>query len=300
MATGGVRINPNKFSKNQIPIYIYIIPIAVFMGLPIVYIIAHSLKPMNELFAFPPRFFPLRPTLDNFRSLMQVSSTSSIPLSRYLFNSAVVTLVVVFLASFLSTMAGFALSKLKFRLKNPIMEINNAALMFVPVAVTIPRYLTIANMGILDTYWAHILPLVAMPVGLFLVKQFIDQVPDALLEAAQIEGANAFTVYRKVVLPLIKPAIATVAILTFQQVWNNIETSNLFTDSESIRTVAFFMNTFTPLGTAGATGQVSSASSVQGQGLAAAASVIMFLPNLILFVIMQSNVMNTMAHSGLK
>jgi ABC-type glycerol-3-phosphate transport system permease component len=188
----------------------------------------------------------------------------------------------------MSTLAGFALSKMKFRLKKPLFELNNLALMFVPVAVTIPRYLTITAMGILDTYFAHILSLLAMPVGLFLIKQFIDQVPDSLMEAAQIEGASAFTVYRRVVLPLIKPAIATGAILSFQMVWNNIETSALFTSSESIRTLSFYMNTLTSVGT------------VQGQGMAAAASLIMFIPNLVLFIIMQSSVMNTMAHSGLK
>lgn len=288
MAIGGNRVNPRKFHKNQIPFYLYLIPIAVFMGLPILFIISHAFKPMDELFAFPPRFLVSNPSLDNFRNLFRVAATSGIPISRYVFNSLVVTLVVVLGSVLMSTMAGFALSKMSFRLKKPLFEMNNLALMFVPVAVTIPRYLTISTMGILDTYWAHILALLAMPVGLFLIKQFIDQVPDSLMEAAQIEGANAFTVYRKVVLPLIKPAIATGAILSFQMVWNNIETSALFTSSENIRTLSFYMNTLTQVGT------------VQGQGMAAAASLVMFIPNLILFIVMQSSVMNTMAHSGLK
>lgn len=288
MAIGGNRVNPRKFHKNQIPFYLYLIPIAVFMGLPIVFIISHAFKPMDELFAFPPRFFVSNPSLDNFRNLLRTAAGSSIPISRYVFNSLVVTLAVVLGSVIMSTMAGFALSKMRFRLKNPLFEVNNLALMFVPVAVTIPRYLTITSMGILDTYFAHILSLLAMPVGLFLIKQFIDQVPDSLLEAAQIEGANAFLVYRKVVLPLIKPAIATGAILSFQMVWNNIETSALFTSRESIRTLSFYMSTLTQVGT------------VQGQGMAAAASLIMFIPNLLLFVVMQSSVMNTMAHSGLK
>ena len=288
MAIGGNRVNPRKFHKNQIPFYLYLIPIAVFMGLPIVFIISHAFKPMDELFAFPPRFFVSNPSLDNFRNLLRTAAGSSIPISRYVFNSLVVTLAVVLGSVIMSTMAGFALSKMRFRLKNPLFEVNNLALMFVPVAVTIPRYLTITSMGILDTYFAHILSLLAMPVGLFLIKQFIDQVPDSLLEAAQIEGANAFLVYRKVVLPLIKPAIATGAILSFQMVWNNIETSALFTSRESIRTLSFYMSTLTQVGT------------VQGQGIAAAASLIMFIPNLLLFVVMQSSVMNTMAHSGLK
>lgn len=288
MAIGGTKVNPSKFHRNQIPLYLYLVPIAIFMGAPIVYIINHAFKPMDELFAFPPRFFVQHPSLINFQNLFQAAGSSSIPFTRYVFNSLVVTIAVVGLSVLISTMAAFALSKMKFRFKNPIFEINNLALMFVATAVTIPRYLTISQVGILDTYWAHILPQVAMPVCLFLIKQFVDGVPNSLIEAAQLEGAGSWKIYYKIILPLIKPAIATGSILVFQNVWNNIETSNLFTTSEGIKTLAFYMNT------------LSTAGSVQGQGMAAAASLIMFIPNLLLFVVMQSSVMNTMAHSGLK
>ena len=165
-AIGGTRVNPKKFHKNQIPFYLYLVPIAIFMGMPIVYIINHAFKPMDELFAFPPRFFVQHPSLINFQNLFQAAGSSSIPFSRYVFNSLVVTVAVVALSVLISTMAAFALSKMKFRFKNPIFEINNLALMFVATAVTIPRYLTISQIGILDTYWAHILPQVAMPVCL--------------------------------------------------------------------------------------------------------------------------------------
>lgn len=288
MAVGGTKVNPSKFHTNQIPMYVYLLPIAVLMGAPIIYIINHAFKPMDELYAFPPKFFVSHPSTINFQNLFQQAAGSTIPFSRYVFNSLVVTVAVVVLSIMISTMASFALSKMRFRLKNVMMEINNIALMFVPTAVVIPRYLTISTIGILDTWWAHILPLIAMPVCLFLIKQFMDQVPDSLLEAAQLEGAGSFKIYLRIILPMVKPAIATGAILAFQQVWNNTETSNLFTSSESIRTLAFYMNTLSGVGT------------VQGQGMAAAAALIMFLPNLILFIVMQSNVMNTMAHSGLK
>ncbi|GAA4078727.1 carbohydrate ABC transporter permease [Amphibacillus indicireducens] len=281
--------NPRGFHRSQIKFYIFLIPFAAFMVLPIVYIINHAFKPLDELYAFPPRFFVNNPTLENFKNLFQLAESSGIPLTRYLFNSLFVTLIVVVLSIALSTLAGYALSKKKFKGKVALLEINNAALMFVPIAVMIPRFLTISFIGIEDTYLAHVLPLIAMPVGLFLVKQFIDQVPDSLIEAAVIDGASDFTIYRKVVLPLIRPAIATAAILAFQLVWNDLETSTLYTTSENMRTLAFFMNTL-----AGQTNVVV------GQGMAAVASLIMFLPNLILFIILQSKVMNTMAHSGLK
>ena len=138
-------------------------------------------------------------------------------------------------------------------------------------------------------YLAHILPLLALPVGLFLVKQFIDQVPDALIEAATIDGAGEWTIYRRVVMPLIRPAVMTTCILAFQLVWNNVESSNWYINSEGMKTLAFYMNTLS-----------SSTNNVAGQGLAAAASLVMFVPNLLLFVLMQTNVMSTMARSGIK
>lgn len=294
MAYKGNRINPNKFEKGQIKIILIILPLVLIMGLPIIFIINHAFKPMDELFAFPPRFFVLRPTFENFTSLIKFSRTAGIPLSRYVFNSILITLAVVISAIIFSTAAGFALSKLKFRGKFALMNVNQAALMFVPVAVMIPRYLTVNMLGLTNSYFAHILPLIPLPVALFLVKQFIDQVPDSLLEAAYIDGAGNFKVYFKIVLPLIKPAIATAAILVFQQVWVNLETSNYYVSDEGLKTLAFYMNTL-----ASAT-DITNANNIAGQGIAAAASLIMFIPNLILFIILQNSIMNTMAHSGIK
>ena len=285
----GITINPKGFNKDQIKFYIILIPLAVFMALPIVYIINHAFKPLNELYAFPPKFFVDNPTFDNFRDLAKISSGSVVSIGRYILNSFLVTFLVVALNVVVGSMAGFALSKLEFKGKKLLFEINTLSMMFVPAAVLIPRYLVIDKIGIMDTYFAHILPLVAMPVGMFLVKQFIDQVPNELMEAAVVDGAGKLTIYRKVILPLIKPAIATTCILSFQQVWGNLETSNMFTTSESMRTLAFYMSTM-----------VNANASVAGQGAAAAASLIMFLPNILLFIILQSQVMNTMAHSGIK
>ena len=285
----GSSINPKKFEKGQIKLIVAVTPLAILMLLPIIFIFCHAFKPMTELFTFPPRFFVTNPTLDNFRGLMKASQTSGIPMSRYVFNSLVVTLSDVLLSIVLSTTAGFALSKLKFRGKEALMEINNMALMFVPVAVMIPRYLVIDTLNITNNYLAHILPLLAMPVSLFLVKQFIDQIPDALIDAAYMDGATDFVVYRKIIMPMIKPAIATAAILAFQQVWANVESSNLYMSEDGLRTLAFYMNTL-----------ANANNSVAGQGIAAAATLIMFVPNLVMFIICQKNVMNTMANSGIK
>ncbi len=289
MAYRGSNINPKKFERGQIKLIVIVAPLALFMLLPIVYIFCHAFKPMEELFAFPPRFFVQNPTLDNFRGLMKASQTSGIPLSRYVFNSLIVTAADVICSILLSSMAGYALSKLRFRGKETLLEINNAALMFVPVAVMIPRYLVIDALGMTNNYLAHILPLLAMPVNLFLVKQFIDQIPDALIDAAYMDGASEYVVYRKIIIPMIKPAIATSAILAFQQVWTNVESSNLYMNEDGLRTLAFYMNTL-----------ASSNNTVAGQGIAAAATLIMFIPNLVVFIFCQKSIMNTMAHSGIK
>mgnify|MGYP005762973579 CR=1 FL=1 len=285
----GNHINPQKFEKGQTKILLVLIPLALFFGLPILFLVCHAFKPMDELFAFPPRFYVVRPTLENFEKLFKASSTSGIPISRYVFNSIIVTALVVFASVVFATMSGFALSKLKFRGKNMIMEINNAALMFVAVAVMIPRYLLVDMIGIKDTYLAHILPLIALPVGLFLVKQFIDQVPDSLIEAAYIDGSGEFRIYWKIILPLIKPAIATCAILAFQQVWTNVETSNLYINNEGMKTLPFYLNTLINLN-----------NNVAGQGVAAAASLLLFLPNFLMFLVLRKSFMNTMANSGIK
>ncbi|MBQ7942998.1 MAG: carbohydrate ABC transporter permease [Lachnospiraceae bacterium] len=289
MAYKGRRINPQHFEKSQIKIIIAVLPLVIFMALPIVFIINHAFKPMEELFAFPPTFIVKNPTLDNFTALIKASRTAGIPLSRYVFNSLIVTVVTIFLSLLFTTCAAFALSKIKFKAKHILMNINQIAIMFVGTAVLIPRYLVISLGGMVDSYAAHILPLLAVPVALFLVKQFVDQVPDSLLEAAYIDGANDLKVYFKIILPMIKPAIATAAILVFQQVWTNMETSNYFVNDDSMKTLTFYMNTL-----------ANANNTVAGQGMAAAAALIMFVPNLVLFCILQKNVMNTMAHSGIK
>lgn len=285
----GSNINPRKFEAGQIKIILILLPLAIFMCIPIVFIVCHAFKPMDELFAFPPQILVHKPTLDNFTKLFKASAGSNIPMSRYVFNSIIVTGAVVVLSILFSSMAGFALSKLRFKGKYALMEINNTALMFVSVAVMIPRYLVIDTLGIKNTYLAHILPILAMPVGLFLVKQFIDQIPDALLDAAYMDGASDFKIYRSIILPLIKPAVATTAILAFQAAWTNVESSNLYINDESMKTLAFYLNTL-----------ANTNNNVAGQGILAAGVLIQFVPNLAIFLILRKSFMNTMAHSGIK
>ncbi len=285
-------INPRGFHPSQIKFYVLLLPLSVFMLLPMVFIVSSAFKPPDELFAYPPRFFVTNPTMKNFTDLFSRMSNSGIPVSRYLFNSILITAVTVAASIIVSSAAAYALSKKRFKLKQILFSVNNVALMFVPIAVTIPRFLVIENLRLLDTFWVHILPMLAMPVGLFLLKQFIDGVPDEVIEAAQIDGASDWGIYWRIILPLIQPALATIAILTFQAAWNNADTSALYLTNESLRTFAFYLGTLTST--------AAGANVVAGQGIAAAAALIMFLPNLLIFIFLQSQVMSTMSHSGLK
>jgi ABC-type glycerol-3-phosphate transport system permease component len=285
-------INPKGYHPSQIKFYLILLPLALFMLLPMAFIFSHAFKPPDELFAYPPRFFVINPTFKNFIDLFSKMSSSGVPVSRYLFNSIIITSVTIVASILVSSTAAYALSKKRFKLKKALFAINTVALMFVPIAVTIPRFLIIQKLGLMDTFWVHVLPALAMPVGLFLIKQFIDGIPDEIIEAARIDGANDLYIYFQIILPMIKPAIATIAILTFQATWNNADTSSLFINDESLKTFAFYLTTLTSTS--------AGANTVAGQGIAAAASLIMFLSNLIIFFFLQSQVMSTMAHSGLK
>jgi ABC-type glycerol-3-phosphate transport system permease component len=285
-------INPKGFHVSQLKFYVVLLPLVAFMLLPIVYIISTAFKPLDELFAYPPRFLVTNPTFDNFTDLFGRVSKSGVPVSRYLFNSITVTLITVGASIIVSTTAAYALSKKRFKLKQTLFMVNTVALMFVPVAVTIPRFLVIERLNLMDTFFVHILPGLALPVGLFLIKQFIDGIPDEVVEAAQVDGASDVWIYWRVILPMIKPAVATIAILTFQATWNNTEVSTLYINSESLKTFAFFLTSLTAT--------TPGTNVVAGRGVAAAAALIMFLPNLLIFVMLQSQVMSTMSHSGLK
>ncbi|MGF7145841.1 multiple sugar transport system permease protein [Anaerotaenia torta] len=284
----GSRINPKRFSLSQLKFYIILVPLGVFMILPVIFVINQAFKPLGELYAFPPTILVKNPTLRNFRDLFALSGTTGVPMTRYLYNSVIVTVLTIVINLIITVSAAYAFSKKKFRVKNLLFNLNQMALMFVATAVSVPRYLVIVNSGMIDTWLAHILPLIAMPVGLFLVKQFVDQIPDALIEAAIMDGAKDFKIIQKVIIPLTKPALATTVVLTFQAVWQATEASNNFISNDTMRTLAFYLNS------------LSTNSTVAATGMVAAASVILFLPNLVIFIIMQSKVMNTMTHSGIK
>lgn len=285
-----VKTAPRKFNRDQVIIYVLLLPVIVIMLLPVIYIVFHAFKPIDELFAYPPKFITLHPDLGNFRMLFGVADASSWPVSLRLFNSVVSTAAVVAATVLMSASAGYVLAKKDFRGKKLLQQVNQAALMFVPLAVAVPRFLIVKQIGLMNNFLSHILPQLAMPVGLFLIQQFISQVPDSLIDAAKLDGCSDYGILFRIVMPVIKPAISTVAILAFQQAWTATEASQMFIDGEKLKTFAYFVDIVTsPTG-----------GSLPGQAMAAAAALITFVPTIILFICMQSQVVDTVAHSGIK
>ncbi|MFB9278819.1 carbohydrate ABC transporter permease [Cohnella cellulosilytica] len=264
--------------------------LAAFMSLPIIFIINHAFKPQSELFLFPPRFWVQDPSMRNFEILLLHASNATVPFTRYLFNSIVVVLFTLVGVIVVSTMAAYVIAKFRFHFKGLIMGMITLSLMFAPETVSIPRYLIISGMHINDTYFGHILPALASPVAVFMLIGFISQIPNELLEAAKIDGASQFGIFARMVLPLSVPAIATISIFTFQGAWGDVEPSTLFMQNETMRTLAFYVNSLIS----------GLQNSVSGQNMAAAAGLLMFLPNLVIFLLFQRRVLETMVHSGIK
>lgn len=274
----------------QKALVVFLVLFSIFMLMPLIYIFNHALKPYQELFVYPPNIFVREPTLQNFVELFLVATSSTVPVTRYLFNSVMISGLSVVCVVIVSAMCAYPISKHKFPGHKMVFSTILLTLMFVPEAMQIPRYLVVSQLGIMNTYLGHLLPVVAMPVGVFLMKQFIDQVPNELLEASRIDGASEFTTFLRIVMPVCMPAVATVAILTFQHTWGNTETSTLFMQDDEMKNFPFFLHTLTN----------NLANSVARQGAAAAAALVMFLPNLIIFLFFQGKVIATMAHSGIK
>lgn len=281
----------NRADSFQRVLYVLLTLLSLFMILPLIFIFVQALKPYQELFIVPPRLYVESPTFNNFRELFVLSSSSVVPVTRYLFNSIVVTAITVIGVVIVSALCAYPLAKHRFPGSKVLFATILLTLMFAPETVGIPRYLVASHLGIMNNYFGHLLPHLAAPISVFLMKQFVDtNVPNELLEAAKIDGAKELTIFYRIVIPLIMPAVATVAILTFQSVWGNTETSRLFMQDESMKTFPFFLSTIT-------TGAVNN---VARQGAVAAAALILFLPNLLFFLFYQRKVIATMAHSGIK
>ena len=280
----------NKVEKEPISIYVFLTVVGAIMALPLYLMVIQSIKPIEELFLWPPRFYVMRPTLENYTDLVLAASRTWVPFTRYVFNSLFVTAASVLSYVLICCMAAYPLAKMrKMPFAATIFNACLAALMFAPQVTVIPRYLTVAGLGMIDSYWALIVPGLGGSFGVFFMKQFLEQYPDALLEAARMDGANEWQIFRNVVIPLTKPAWATLIIWHAQTVWRDSWSPMVFTHTEAMKTLPLAMQTM-----------FSGELVVARQGAAAAATFLESAPLIILFIISQRRIISTMAHAGIK
>lgn len=258
---------------------------ALFSAYPLLYAINNAFKPMSEIFLFPPKLFVQNPTLNNFYDLSTIIGNSWVPFSRYMFNTLLITVLGTFGTVFLGTMAAYPLAKYKFPGSEVMSNIIVYALMFNSSVTAIPNYIIMSKLGMVNTYWAVILPVVGSTLGLYLMKNFIVQIPMALIESAKIDGASEMRVFWTVIIPLCKPAWITLAILSFQTLWG--ATGGNFIYSENLKPISYSLSQIIGGG-------------IARTGVASVVSLIMMVVPVTVFVISQSNVIETMATSGMK
>ncbi len=279
------RRKPNRSFWGDLGIYLLMTVMGVAMAFPLVFSVASSLKPLDELFRFPPRVFPSHVTFDNFSDLFVTMGQSWVPFSRYLTNTVFITLVGTFGHVVIASMAAFVLAKYDFPGSRAFFGIVVTALMFSGYVTGIPNYVIMSKIGIIDTYWAIILPAFAAPIGLFLMKQTIESLPTPLIEAAHIDGAGEFRIFWNIVMPNVKPAWLTIGIFSVQSLWNTNAATVIY--SEAKKTLVYAL-------------QQIQAGGIARAGQAAAVTVIVILVPITVFILSQNRIVETMASSGLK
>ncbi|MCI9437071.1 MAG: carbohydrate ABC transporter permease [Lachnospiraceae bacterium] len=257
---------------------------------PVVYMVSQSLKPMNEMFLFPPKILVSDPTTDNYRDFVNVLANTVVPVTRSLFNSLFVVVIGSVGHIVLASLCAYPLAKYKFPGCGFFNQLIVYSLMFNASVTMIPNFLTIASLGMLDTQWAIIIPGFASTLGLYLMKNFMEQIPDSLMEAAQIDGAGYVRIHFTIVMPVVKPALVTAFIMVFQAFWTN--TGDKFIYTEAQKGFAYVVGQL-------ASGKITGVGS-SFAGISSASAVVMFAVPLVVFLIMQNNVVSTMATSGMK
>ncbi|MDR1686989.1 MAG: carbohydrate ABC transporter permease [Clostridiales bacterium] len=257
----------------------------VFFAYPLVYAINNAFKPLNEIFLVPPALFVKSPTMNNFADLFILMSRSWVSFSRYIFNTMFITVAGTIGLIVFASMGAYVVSKYPFPGSKKFFNLVVTTLMFTGYVTAIPNYLIVSGLGWVDTYRSVVIPAFAMPMGFFLLKQFIDTIPDTLIEAAKIDGGTEGWIFLKIIMPLIKPAWLTVMIFSIQALWN-ARASN-FIYKEQLKTLPF------------ALGQILGGG-IARAGVGAAVTLFVMIVPLAAFMVTQSNVIATMANSGIK
>lgn len=275
----------NRSLAGNFSIFSFMLLIAAFMSLPLIYSLSNALKPLDELWNFPPNFIVNNPTLKNFSDLFTIMSNSWVPFSRYFFNTIFITIAGTIGHVIISSMCAYSLAKHKVVGSKAFFSLIVLSLMFNQNVTAVPNYLTMAKIGWIDTYQAIIVPAIGGTLGLYLMKQFMEQIPNSLLEASKIDGANEWTIFWKIVMPQVKPAWLTLTIFSVQGLWNM--GASPFIYSEQLKTLPY------------ALGQIAAAG-IARAGVGSAVTVIMMIVPISVFIVTQSNIIETMSSSGIK
>ena len=278
-------IKGNRSVGGTVFAILFLSVLSVFMLLPMVYVVNNAFKPLNELFLFPPRFFVKDPTFDNILDLGTLMGNSLVPVTRYFFNTFFVTLAGTGLHVIFASMAAYVLEKHRFQGRKAFFALVVLTMMFSPTVTVVPNFIIMTNLRMVDSYAALILPAIGAPLGLFLMKQFMVGIHEAVLEAAKIDGAGEVRIFFKIVMPAVKPAWLTLIIFSAQSLWNT--TGGILIRSEELKPLAFALTQITAGGIARA-------------GASAAVSLVLMSVPIIIFILSQSNILDTMASSGIK
>ncbi len=282
------KLNQKRLTRSlwgDIIVFILLLVVACFMSLPFIYTIIQAFKPFEELFAFPPKFYVVNPTLDNFADLVTVASSSWVPFSRYIFNTVYVSLIGTSAHVICCSLCAYPVAKKNFPGKKAIFGIVTTSLLFNATVTSLPNYIIMSNLGWINTHLSIIVPAIGGAFGMFLMKQFMEGIPTALLEAAQIDGAGEWKIFWSIVMPNVKPAWLTLIIFCFTSMWNATGGSYIF--NEELKTLPTAIS------------QIASAG-IARMGVGMAASLIMIIPPIFTFIISQSRVIETMSTAGIK
>jgi ABC-type glycerol-3-phosphate transport system permease component len=275
----------NRSLGGDIFLFTILMMFGFFSAYPLIMTASNALKPLDELFKFPPTLLPWNPTFDNFRDLSELIGNSWVPFTRYFFNTILITAVGTLGHVLIASMAAFPLAKYKFPGRGFFFTLVVYSLMFAPQVTATPNYIIISGIGLIDTPSAIILPAIASSLGLYLMKQFMGQIPDELIESAKIDGASEYRIFFTIVMPLVKPAWLTLIILLFQRLWTTDGGSFIF--SEELKPLSYALR------------QIAQGT-IERAGTIAAVSFIMMIVPVTFFILSQSRIVETFSHSGMK
>ena len=270
----------------DIAIFILLTLLGLFMLFPIYLSAVQSIKPPEELFLFPPKLYAMAPTNQNFVDLINTASNMWVPFSRYIFNTVLISVGGTFGNLFLGSLAAYTVSKIKFPGRNMLFSAVRLSLMFTATVTAIVNYMTMSALGLVDTYWALIIPAWGATLGMFLMRQFmVSGISDAVLESARLDGSSELRTYWTIAMPMVKPAWLTLIVYSFKDLWNT--GASTYIQSEQLKTFNYAISQIVSGGIARA-------------GVGAASAIVMLIVPVTVFVISQSNIVETMSTSGMK